>query len=274
MQIDMPGFDIEASDTVVDIGCGDGTVCVYAGHKGAEVIGIDILPHLVEQTAAAMRGVPARSFRGYVSDANPIPLPDGIASVVVATEVLEHVDDPDAFLAELARIGRPGARYLISVPDPVSESVMKAIGERWYFEKPFHSHVFEHSQLDRLLEGAGLRLESRKYHGFYWSMYWFFRMAIGIPDELIYAPVSAHPLLAHWEATAAEMIKTPRGVALLKELDALIPKSQVVLVHKATQATKPLKLPSWNRPRWKRQLRDGAVRLGKYRVSWSIRRSA
>src|SRR5690349_17275109 len=118
-----PAFEITSDDTVVDVGCGAGALCRCAGMVGADVIGIDIHPDLVADTIEMMRAVPARSFRGIVCDSDPIPLPDATASVVISTEVLEHVDDPARFLAELVRIGKPGARYLFTVPDPASELI-------------------------------------------------------------------------------------------------------------------------------------------------------
>ena len=119
------GIEIGPDDTVVDVGCGFGSACVAAGLHGAAVIGIDIEPVLIEKVTERMKSVPAKSFRGVVNDAHVIPLDDATASVVICTEVLEHVDDPSAMLAELVRIGRPGAQYLITVPDPASESVMR-----------------------------------------------------------------------------------------------------------------------------------------------------
>ncbi|MEO6808012.1 MAG: methyltransferase domain-containing protein, partial [Isosphaeraceae bacterium] len=50
-QIDFPGFEIRADDVVVDVGCGDGLVCSYAGSHGADVVGIDIEPSLIERAA-------------------------------------------------------------------------------------------------------------------------------------------------------------------------------------------------------------------------------
>src|SRR5262249_20301595 len=85
------GFAIRPDDTVVDVGCGAGVGCRYAGSQGAEVIGLDTEPSLIEAAGAAMRGTPARAWRGIVTDCDPIPLPDGTASVVICTEVLEHV---------------------------------------------------------------------------------------------------------------------------------------------------------------------------------------
>ena len=65
------------------------------------MIGLDVEPSLIAEADKAMSDIPARSWRGIVSDCDPIPLPDGIASVVLCTEVLEHVPDPARLAAEL-----------------------------------------------------------------------------------------------------------------------------------------------------------------------------
>jgi SAM-dependent methyltransferase len=269
-QIDFPGFPITAEDTVVDVGCGEGLVCAFAGHQGAEVIGIDVEPHLVERAREAMRGVPARSFRGIVSDADPIPLPDGCATVVVATEVMEHVEDPRRFLAELARIGRPGARYLISVPDPASESVLRVVAPRWYWQRPLHIHVFEHRELDALIASAGLEAEARHAAGFYWAMWWAFRLAIGMDHP--FAPTPPSPLLQAWDDTMLALLETPDGEKVLRALDRLLPKSQVVVARKPLVASS-FGGPTWVRRRLRRALRDGMLHLGGFDLRWQVRRA-
>src|SRR5262249_10570970 len=143
----------------------------------------------------AMRDFP-RSWTGIHSDCDPIPLEDGCATVVVASEVMEHVDDPARFLAELARIGKPSARYLISVPDPASESLMRIVAPDWYWKRPYPQHVFDHRQLDSLIRAAGLEIVARHHVGFYDALWWTFRMALGAePGE----PAPQAALLQAWE---------------------------------------------------------------------------
>ncbi len=270
-QINVPGFEIHDDDTVVDVGCGEGVVCVYAGHRGAEVIGIDLEPILIERANHAMLGVPARSFRGIVSDADPIPLPNATASVVICTEVLEHVDDPARFLAELVRIGKPGARYLLSVPDPASESVLKSVAPDWYWQKPLHIRVFQHEHLDQLCRAAGLKIEARHNCGIYWSMHWFCRMALGMEHKYEPAPEDS-TLLNAWDTTFRALMAAPGGDTIRRQLDQVLPKSQVVVAHKAGGPASSFAGPAWRRS-LKRVLRDGAVRLGGFDLQWKVRRS-
>jgi SAM-dependent methyltransferase len=292
-QIDFPGFDIDADDTVVDVGCGEGVVCVYAGAKGADVIGLDIEPKLVDLTTQAMSKVNARSFRGILTDANPIPLPDACASVVVATEVLEHVDDPAVIMAELVRIGRPGARYLISVPDPASESIMKSLAPAWYFQKPIHIRIFEHEVLDRCLTEAGLEVEARHASGFYFSMYWMLRMAVGMEHK--YAKTPEHPAFAHLDGVIQTVAAAPGGAEALQTLDRLIPKSQVVIARKPIPVVVspeegsraggslgrdlsvhgPARSPRGPFSRAIREaIKDGSIDLAGLRLSWRVRRTS
>ena len=275
-QINFPGFDITADDTVVDVGCGDGPVCVYAGHQGAAVIGIDIEPELIERANAAMAGVPARSFRGVVGDADPIDLPDRVASVVVCTEVLEHVDDPARVLGELFRIGRPGARYLISVPDPASEAIMRELAPAWYFQKPIHVRVFEHDVLDRVCRDAGLEISARHASGSYFSLYWTLRMAIGMEHKFAAAP--AHPAFEQLDGVFATLLSHPNGPQALRTLDRILPKSQVVVARKP--GGRSLRVDGADSSRRGPigravvgALRDGSIDLAGLNLRWSVRRS-
>jgi len=267
----MDGFAIGPDDTVVDVGCGAGVGCRYAGMAGAAVVGLDVEPGLVREADEAMRGVPARSWRGIVSGGDPIPLPDGTATVVLCTEVLEHVDDPPRFVAELARIGRPGARYLISVPDPASEDLMRQIAPPWYWRPPFHRRVFSRPDLDALLAAAGLKVERRELQGFHVTMRWLFWSTLGVGP---YDPGDGAPVLTHWDAAWDAFAGASGTAPLIRALDRVLPKSQVVLAVKPGGATGPrLRRGLGSLSDWKRRLRFGTLRLGPVELSWTLRRS-
>lgn len=91
---------------VLDIGCADRWV-ERALPAGCEYIGLDY-----PATGAAMYGARPDVF----ADAARLPFPDASVDAVVMFEVLEHLREPQAALAEAARVLRPGGRLLLSMP--------------------------------------------------------------------------------------------------------------------------------------------------------------
>ncbi len=268
VQIAMPGFTIGPGDTVVDVGCGDGACCRYAGSLGADVIGIDVEPTLVEKADAAMLGIPARSWRGIISTCDPIPLPDATASVVICTEVLEHVENPARMAAELARIGRPGARYLISVPDPASETLMRLVAPPWYWRPPFHRRVFRHADMNAVLAEAGLTVERRDPFGAYYSFRWLLWMTLGLGP---YDSGDADPLMRAWDRTWGVLMASPHAHPISRGLDRALPKSQVVLASKpGGSRSARLRRGPLNPEVWKQRLRSGSVRFGGVELTWDV----
>ena len=225
-----PGFAITPEDVVVDVGCGTGDVSAFAASFGADVISTDIDPAKIENVKRkfAQRGLNAGSFQAFVSDSNPLPLADKTASKVISMEVMEHVDDPAHFLAELVRIGKPGAAYLITVPDPVAETVQTAFAPSKYWQKPNHLRIIQRDELDRLIENAGLQIEQHTHTGIFWSMWWIFFWA---SEQEFGAPQG--PVLENWTRTWHELLKLPQGDAARQALDAFMPKSQVIVARKA-----------------------------------------
>ena len=236
-RVEVFGLEIAADDVVLDLGSGTGGDSMLAGSVGAEVFAVNFDAAELEQLGQQMADVPARSFRAVLCDCNegPIPLPDGAATVVLAKEIMEHLDAPDRFLVELARLGRPGARYLITVPDPASEALLREVAPEHYWRKPLHQHIFSHERLDGMIRAAGLEIERRSSTGAYWSMFWMLRELVGTqyyPGH----PVNSTPPpeIAAWDLIWEAIRTSPRGAALIEQLDALIPKSQIIHARKPT----------------------------------------
>ena len=91
---------------LVDLACGGGLMAPHAALLGYHHVGVDLgVPGL---RVAREHGVLV--LRGSVL---AVPLADGCADVVVAGEILEHVEDDVGVLAECARLLRPGGTLVI-----------------------------------------------------------------------------------------------------------------------------------------------------------------
>jgi 2-polyprenyl-6-hydroxyphenyl methylase / 3-demethylubiquinone-9 3-methyltransferase len=91
---------------LVDLACGGGLMAPHVARLGYRHVGVDI--GLLGLELARRHGV--LPVRGSVL---AVPLADGCADVVVAGEILEHVEDDVGVLAECARLLRPGGTLVI-----------------------------------------------------------------------------------------------------------------------------------------------------------------
>jgi len=70
----------------------------------------------VDISVPAVAKLRARGASAVVGLASQLPFPDGVFDPVCAVDIIEHVDDDDGVLAEIARVAMPGAALLLSAP--------------------------------------------------------------------------------------------------------------------------------------------------------------
>jgi SAM-dependent methyltransferase len=105
---------LQRGHTVVDVGCGSGRLAVQLKeYLTGTYIGIDVVPELHEYARNAC-GRPDWKF--YTAPGVNIPEPDGSADFVCFFSVFTHLTHEDSFryLAEAARVLRPGGRIVFS----------------------------------------------------------------------------------------------------------------------------------------------------------------
>ena len=235
----LKGFAITADDSVLDVGCGEGVATLFAVRQGASVIFTDSEHAKVRDLARQVEAHGAKASLGLVSNSLPLPLADGCASKVVCMEVLEHIAEPEPFMAELVRMGRPGAQYLLSVPAPAGEHLQKGIAPASYYQSPNHVQIFSAERFAALVEEAGLVIEHRQASGFFWVMgmifFWAGERAAGRDPggavrDRIQPPFT--PLMESWARTWQDLLTQPGGVAIKQTLDSFLPKSQVIIARK------------------------------------------
>jgi len=110
---------------LVDLGCGAGLLAPHAARLGYRHVGVDLVP--VSLRIAAEHGVlPVRG------DVQRLPVADGVADAVSAGEILEHVPDLPAAVAEACRVLRPGGTLVIDTiaNTRLARLVTVTVGER------------------------------------------------------------------------------------------------------------------------------------------------
>lgn len=96
----------------VDLGAGSGALWEYVRDRCSEYCAVDVVRY---------EGLPP-SARFVAADLNrpPVALPEGCADAVLAVEVIEHLENPRAFVRELVRLARPGGWIVVTTPNQVS----------------------------------------------------------------------------------------------------------------------------------------------------------
>jgi SAM-dependent methyltransferase len=104
---------------LLDLACGTGAVAELAATTGAEVVGVDIAPALIEQAKerAAERGLDI-DYR--VGDAEALDFQDGSYDLVTSTCGVMFAPDHQAVAREVARVTKPGGRIALACWTPES----------------------------------------------------------------------------------------------------------------------------------------------------------
>jgi 2-polyprenyl-6-hydroxyphenyl methylase/3-demethylubiquinone-9 3-methyltransferase len=161
-----------AGRRVLDAGCGGGLVAHELAAAGAEVVGVD---RSLGSLGVARRATPRRgpgnpegvprsvgSFGPAQARLERLPFADASFDAVVAADVLEHLPDLPAAVAELARVLRPGGSFLFDTVNRTPWSWFTAVFglEQVLRIVPRGTHdwrlFIRPAELDRLLVGAGL----------------------------------------------------------------------------------------------------------------------
>lgn len=132
---------------VLDVGCGTGANGPVLAARAAFTVGLDAS---AVPLGLGERG-DARSAR-LRGDATALPFPDASFDLVVALDVLEHLDDDAAGAREVRRVLRPGAAALFFVP---------ALGLLWGLQDDVshHRRRYGKAQLRAVVAAAGLRIQ-------------------------------------------------------------------------------------------------------------------
>lgn len=124
---------------VLDLGCGPGHAALMfaAEHPSARVTGADASPEMVAiaNRHAARAGIPNVSF--VVGDAQALPFADRSFDRVYSIASIKHWPRPEAGLAEIHRVLRPGGSVgIVEADRGARDEAVLAHARRWRFPPP------------------------------------------------------------------------------------------------------------------------------------------
>jgi len=129
---------------ILDVGCGTGLMLEHLREMGQSPVGFDLHP-------LAMRYCQQRGLQRLVrGDVTRLPFGDSCFDLILALDLMEHVEDDRALLREFRRVAVPGALILLTVP---------AHPFLWseHDESLRHYRRYRREPLRRLLAEAGFR---------------------------------------------------------------------------------------------------------------------
>ncbi|MEP6917900.1 MAG: class I SAM-dependent methyltransferase [Acidobacteriota bacterium] len=133
-------------------------ILAWAAGRGARAYGVDIsAPTVMQARTAFTEG--AGSLRSAVGDVRDLPFADNTFDAIYSMGTIEHFDETERAVAEMARVLKPGGRAIIGVPNrhdpflrPLFVTLLQAIGMYGYgYEKSYSRRA-----LREMLERAGL----------------------------------------------------------------------------------------------------------------------
>jgi len=137
---------------VLDVGCATGNLLAFLRQRGWETTGVEI------SEAQAEYGRRERKLDVRKEPLEDIRFPDGYFNAVIASHLIEHLNDPASFVAEVYRILAYGGRFFVTTPN-IAGFQARLFKDKWRSAIFDHLYLFSVKTLTRLLKEKGFAIE-------------------------------------------------------------------------------------------------------------------
>jgi len=110
-------------NTLLDVGCGDGSFTIPLSKNFKKVIGLDVQQKFLDTFKIKVEHDPR--FQIYNMSAEAMTLESNSIDTIITIETIEHIPDLNKAMSEFFRVLRPGGELIITAPN------------RWF---PFENH--------------------------------------------------------------------------------------------------------------------------------------
>jgi SAM-dependent methyltransferase len=234
LTVDFDRIGVGPGTAVIDVGCGGGRHTFEAYRRGADVVAFDqdaaelenvgTLLRAMAETGEAPASARAETVRG---DALALPYPDGTFDCVIASEILEHVPQDDAAIAELIRVLKVGGSLVVTVPRWLPEQVCWLLSEEYHSNEGGHVRIYRASKLRAKISRAGMDFRVAHFaHGLH-TPFWWLKCLVGV-SRPNHPAVSAYHKLLVWD-----IVQRPRFTRWAESaLNPLVGKSIALYFEK------------------------------------------
>jgi len=219
LTVDFDRLRVGRGTRFIDVGAGGGRHSFEALRRGADVTAYDLdevelkaVGDMFAAMAEAGEVPPGGTARVQVGDALALPYPDAHFDCVLASEILEHVPQDDAAIAELVRVLVPGGTLAVTVPRWLPERICWALSDEYHANEGGHVRIYRADELRAKLAGAGLTPTHRHHAHALHAPFWWLKCAVGVRREKHPAVDAYHRLLV-WD-----MMRAPAATRVTERL--------------------------------------------------------
>lgn len=207
-------FGLSPTAPILDVGSGTGAnLRLFRDMGFTQVVGLDVSPDAVRYCEAKGLG-PVET-----GDILHLPFDDGSFDLIIAADVIEHIDDHVAAAKEIARVMAPDGRAVFTAP------AFKSLWGRQDIVSEHHRR-YRRPELVKLIDGVGLTVIDSFYFNYLlfgpiWLARQIMRLAgIKVDSENQLNPRGINALLKavfQLDLATAPIIRAPFGVSILVE---------------------------------------------------------
>jgi len=138
--------------SILDIGCATGALIASLRDNGWRVTGVEISPsadYAKNERKLDVRNIPLEENH----------FPDNSFDIILASHLIEHLNEPKTFLEETYRILKNNGIIFITTPD-ISGFQSRLFGSRWRSAIFDHLYLFSRRTLAKMLKAVGFKIES------------------------------------------------------------------------------------------------------------------